>query len=305
MEKKKNKRLWEIAVLLCTVALVTGIYLTYSAYMAGSFLKAVAATGTSQALFASDLLEPSVTKDAAVVSKPVVVDSTGDTCSFSFRIYNCLLDDQNVVNNKDVQVKLSVTATGVGNKGSADGGWAIDPEVADEGNVISFPGYTPTVKKYTITFDEDYLNSADLAFTIRADVVEGKSPGTNLAFLAAKVVPGKRSTVTNAQVTGDWIDKAVSVGDFDAYSYRMTVTGKGSQVTLTWGAGVDLDPYFCENHVLAEGSSDRPTINDSGDKKSVTFYMEPGSEIVNFFRADGSTAPASWSAIGVTCTGAN
>lgn len=311
MEKKTSKRLWVAAILLCTVALVTGIYLTYSAYTGSSFLKAVAATGTSQALFASDLLEPSQTVGGAIASKPVVVDSTGDategTCSFTFKIYNCLLDDQNVVNNKDVKVRLSVTATGAGTKGAQDG-WTISPDDTIESGAqeaVSFPGYTPTVKIYTIAFAGKYLNSQDLAFTIRADVVDGESPGTNLAFLAAKVVPGKRATVTSAQVTGEWVNKASSASSFDAYDYRVTVTGKGSLVTLTWGSGVEIDPYFYRNHIKAADSTEHPQKTTDSGKSSVTFYMEPGSEIVNFFRADGSTKPSRWGDIDVMCTGAN
>ena len=53
---KVRKRLWAVAVLLCAVAIVAGTYLTYTAFLAGDFLKSVAVSGTSQALFASDML---------------------------------------------------------------------------------------------------------------------------------------------------------------------------------------------------------------------------------------------------------
>ena len=53
---KVRKGLWAVAALLCVVALAAGTYLTYTAYLAGDFLKSVAVSGTSQALFASDLL---------------------------------------------------------------------------------------------------------------------------------------------------------------------------------------------------------------------------------------------------------
>lgn len=52
----KNKLVVAAIALVCAVALVTGGYFTYSAYIANGFLKSVAATGTAQSLFASDLL---------------------------------------------------------------------------------------------------------------------------------------------------------------------------------------------------------------------------------------------------------
>ena len=52
----KNKLVVAAIALVCAVALVTGGYFTYSAYTANGFLKSVAATGTAQSLFASDLL---------------------------------------------------------------------------------------------------------------------------------------------------------------------------------------------------------------------------------------------------------
>lgn len=312
MQKQSfKKRLWIVAVLLSAVALVTGVYLTYSAYTAGSFLKAVAATGASQALFASDVLEPP-SAAGGVVEKPVVADSADGTCSFTFKIYNCQLDDRNVVNRRDVNVNLSVAATGAGEKnGYVDGklkGWTISPDEttqANADNVIAFPGYRPTVKSYTITFNKDYLNQADLAFTIRADVIQNSSPGTNLSFLAARVVPSERAQVTAAAVTGIWVDGAKDVSGYDAYNYRVTVTGKASLVKLTWGSNVDLDPYFCDNHIATKDSTAEPSISTERGGSSVTFYMEPGSEIINFFCADGHDAPSDWGAMGVSCTSAN
>ena len=52
----KNKLVVAAIALVCAVALVMGGYFTYSAYIANGFLKSVAATGTAQSLFASDLL---------------------------------------------------------------------------------------------------------------------------------------------------------------------------------------------------------------------------------------------------------
>ena len=46
---KMRKRLWAVAVLLCAVAIAAGTHLTYTAFLAGDFLKSVAVSGTSQA----------------------------------------------------------------------------------------------------------------------------------------------------------------------------------------------------------------------------------------------------------------
>ena len=53
-----RKALWAVAFVLVIAALVFGIRLTYSAFSANDHLKAVAVTGTSQSLFASDVLAP-------------------------------------------------------------------------------------------------------------------------------------------------------------------------------------------------------------------------------------------------------
>ena len=112
---KVRKRLWAVAVLLCAVAIATGTYLTYTAFLAGDFLKSVAASGTSQALFASDMLTGYTNEtlnDGDIAVRSVIADTSGENCFFTFRIYNHLLGDKNKVNDKDVNATLSVEATG-------------------------------------------------------------------------------------------------------------------------------------------------------------------------------------------------
>lgn len=282
-----HKHLWAIAVLLCIAAIGAGTYLTYSAYKAGDFLKAVAATTTSQALFTSDLLNEYTSTHAAIAAKSIVVDSSGDTCTFTFRIYNCLLDNKNVFNDKDVNAILAVTAEGAG----TDGEWSVSGGKTQD---LEFQGYQAVVKTFTVTFKQVYLDKAK--FTIMATVVPKTSPGTNLAMLAATIVPNRRADVTNASVQYDWVDKGGNVGNYDAYNFRVTVTGKATDVTLTWGDGVELDPFFSVNH---------GNVAVDNDNRTVTFNMEPGSEIINFYRKDGSIAPTSWDAIGAKATAAN
>ena len=288
---KARKRLWAVAVLLCAVAIVTGTYLTYTAFLAGDFLKSVAVSGTSQALFASDMLTGYTSEnlgddDIAVRSVIVDTDKSGGTCSFTFRIYNHLLGDKNKVNDKDVNATLSITATD-----AKEGSWsvAIEPEPKD--GTLSFPANKATMYTCKVTFAEEDLNKA--FFTVKARV-GSNSPGTNLKWLAAKIAPAERAEVTASGVTGEWVDKNDSIGHFDAYNYRVTVTGSPTTVTLKWGDKVELDPFFVTNHSGA-------TVDKS--KRLVTFTMNPGSEIITFYRATG-TAPDSWEGIGVTCSAA-
>lgn len=288
---RAHKRLWAIATLLCVVAIAAGTYLTYTAYKAGDFLKAVAATGTTQALFTSDLLNEYTTVDASAASRSIIVDSSGDRCSFTFRIYNCLLDNRNVFNSKDVNAKLSVTATSAGNDWTVSEG-SVDITASAQAGAygLPFPGYTATIKTFTITFNKQYLDQAQ--FTIKALVDTSSSPGTNLAMLGATIVPNRRADVAKATVRGDWLDQnGENVASFDAYNYRVTVTGKSTKVRLSWGEGVELDPFFATNHAGAQVDT---------AKRTATFDMEPGSQIINFFRADGSTAPANWEDMDVT-----
>lgn len=285
---KARKRLWVVAVLLCVVVMATGTYLTYTAFLGGDFLKSVVVSGTSQALFASDMLTGYTTEsldDEKIAVRSVIVDTSGETCSFTFRIYNHLLGDKNKVNDKDVNATLSVRATGT------TGTWSVSgaPELATDGTVnLSFPANKATMYTYTVTFAKKDLNKA--SFTVKAQVGPN-SPGTNLKWLAAKIAPAERAMVTASGVSGEWVDKNDNIGSFAAYNYRVTVTGSPTEVTLEWGDKVELDPFFVTNHSGA-------TVDKS--KRLVTFTMNPGSEIITFYRAT-DTAPSSWENIGVEC----
>ena len=190
---------------------------------------------------------------------------------------------KNKVNDKDVNATLSVKATGTTKAWSISG----EPALTADGTVdLSFPANKATMYTYTVTFAKTDLNKA--SFTVKAKV-GSNSPGTNLKWLAAKIAPAERAEVTASGVSGEWVNKSDSIGSFDAYSYRVTVTGAPTKVKLTWGDKVELDPFFKKNH-----------SDVSVDGKSVTFTMDPGSEVITFYRAT-DTAPDSWDDIGVTC----
>lgn len=293
---KVRKRLWTVAVLLCAVAIVAGTYLTYTAFLAGDFLKSVAVSGTSQALFASDMLTGYTNEtlnDEGIAVRSVIADTSGENCFFTFRIYNHLLGDKNKVNDKDVNATLSVEATGT------TGTWSVNgkPTLTAGGTVdLSFPANKATMYTYKVTFSKADLNKA--SFTVKAKV-GSNSPGANLKWLAAKIAPSERAEVTASGVSGEWVDKNkddTNVGDFDAYNYRVTVTGATTKVKLTWGSGVELDPFFEANHKNGNGQA-------AVSGNSITYDASPGSEIITFYRK-GDSKPTSWEAIGVTCSAA-
>lgn len=293
---KVRKRLWAVAVLLCAVAIATGTYLTYTAFLAGDFLKSVAVSGTSQALFASDMLTGYTNEtlnDGDIAVRSVIADTSGENCSFTFRIYNHLLGDKNKVNDKDVNATLSVKATGTTKAWSISG----SPMLTAGGTVdLSFPANRATMYTYKVTFSKADLNKA--SFTVKAQV-GSNSPGTNLKWLAAKIAPSERAEVTASGVSGEWVDKNkddTNVGDFDAYNYRVTVTGATTKVKLTWGSGVELDPFFEANHKNGNGQA-------AVSGNSITYDASPGSEIITFYRK-GDSKPTSWEAIGVSCSAA-
>lgn len=269
----KNKLVVAAIALVCAVALVTGGYFTYSAYTANGFLKSVAATGTAQSLFASDLLTGYMSTPSSDgldrAQRSVTVYPSGGQCSFTFSIYNYLLSNSNFCNDKNVTYTLTVEGHGL------DGAtWSYEPQ---PGSSVTLPENQPTKNTYTVTFPEGKLGQA--YFVIKATVVSEKSPGTELTCLAAKVVPSKRAEVKTAAVEGALVDEAGTFAKYAAYNYRVTVTGAPANVTLKWGENVEIDPFFETNHGVTADKTNH----------TVTFTMEPGSMIVNFYRADGNT----------------
>ena len=292
---KARKRLWAVAVLLCAIVIAMGTYLTYTAFLAGDFLKSVAVSGTSQALFASDMLTGYTREtldDGDIAVRSVIADTNGETCSFTFRIYNHLLGDKNKVNDKDVNATLSVTATGTTKAWSISG----SPALAAGGNVaLSFPANRATMYTYTVKFAKDDLNNA--SFTVKAQV-GADSPGTNLKWLAAKIAPAERAEVTASGVSGEWVDKGSNFSNFDAYNYRVTVTGATTKVKLEWKDWIELDPFFEKNHM---NDGEQTTVSGN----SVTYDASPGSEIITFYRKGDwkdDSKPTSWDGIKVSCS---
>lgn len=282
-QSRKTAVLSMLAIALSVVALVTGVYLTATAFTANSFLKAVAASNEAENLFASNILtgyttEPTTEKlDSS--RKSLTFSETGEWASFTVEVYNFQQSNRSVYNTKDVTYSLSIKASGTNS-------WKVENETVDgttyEANDKTLSGTGLQTHLYTISFPTDDVGKAN--FVIKA--VAQQPTGTNLWGLARKVVTGTESTVKTNDVSGyvqtpsgAAADENASVKDLDAYNYVITVTGQDTEVTLRWdNNNVELEPYFGENNNVKPG------------EKSVTFHMEPGSKVVTFYRK-GDTVP--------------
>lgn len=295
----KTAALSMLAITLSVVALVTGVYLTATAFTANSFLKAVAASNEAENLFASNILtgyttEPTSEKLESSRKSLAFGDKTG-WVSFTVEIYNFQQSNRSVYNTKDVTYSLSIEASGtnswkVGTKFVAGQKYEADGETLN--------GTGPQSHPYTISFPANDVGKAN--FVIKA--VAQQPTGTNSWGLARKVVTGKESTVTNdvsgyvQTSSGTAAGENASVKDLDAYNYVITVTGQDTDVTLEWdNSNVELEPYFGENNDAT------PRNVTPGDRR-VTFHMEPGSKVVTFYRK-GDAVPEKVGELGISVSG--
>lgn len=295
----KTAALSMLAITLSVVALVTGVYLTATAFTANSFLKAVAASNEAKNLFASNILtgyttEPTSEKLESSRKSLAFGDKT-EWVSFTVEIYNFQQSNRSVYNTKDVTYSLSIEASGTNS-------WKVGTKFVAgqkyEANGETLNGTGPQSHPYTISFPTDDVGKAN--FVIKA--VAQQPTGTNSWGLARKVVTGKESTVTNdvsgyvQTSSGTAAGEDASVKDLDAYNYVITVTGQDTDVTLEWdNSNVELEPYFGENNDAT------PRNVTPGDRR-VTFHMEPGSKVVTFYRK-GDAVPEKVGELGISVSG--
>lgn len=291
-QSRKTAALSMLAIALSVIALVTGVYLTATAFTANSFLKAVAASNEAENLFASNILAGHTTEPASEKldssRKSLTFNDTGEWVSFTVEVYNFQQSNRSVYNTKDVTYDLSIEASGtnswkVGND-------AVDGTTYDTGGK-TLSGTGPQSHSYTISFPKSDVGKAN--FVVKA--VAQQPTGTNLWGLARKIVTGTESTVKTNDVSGyvqtpsgAAAGENASVEGLDAYNYVITVTGQDTDVTLNWNNNnVELEPYFGENNNVTPG------------EKSVTFHMEPGSKVVTFYRK-GDTVPNTVKDLGIS-----
>ena len=294
-QSRKTAVLSMLAIALSAVALVTGVYLTATAFTANSFLKAVAASNEAENLFASNILAGHTTEPASdkldSTRKSLTFSDMGEWASFTVEVYNFQQSNRSVYNTKDVTYDLSIEASGVDS-------WKVGTDSVTGAkytvNGKTLSGTGPQSHSYTISFPKSAVGKA--SFVIKA--VAQQPTGTNLWGLARKVVTGTESTVKTNDVSGyvqtpsgTAAGENASVEGLDAYNYVITVTGQDADVTLAWNKdNVVLEPYFGENN------------NDTPGEKSVTFHMEPGSKVVTFYRK-GDTVPKTVAELGISVSG--
>lgn len=299
-QSRKTAALSMLAIALSVIALVTGVYLTATAFTANSFLKAVAASNEAENLFASNILtgytmEPTSEKLEAS-RKSLTFDDKGEWASFTVEVYNFQQSNRSVYNTKDVTYNLSIEASGTNS-------WKVGNDAVDgtayEDNGKTLSGTGPQSHSYTISFPRNDVGKAN--FMIKA--VAQQPTGTNLWGLVRKVVTGTESTVKTNDVSGyvqtpsgTAVSENTSIKDLDAYNYVITVTGQDTDVTLTWNNNnVELEPYFGENN-------DATPRNVTPGDDSVTFRMEPGSKVVTFYRK-GDAVPENVGELGISVSG--
>ena len=309
-----------VVLLLCVTAL--GVQLSVGAYIRRSYVKAVIATNETEKLFGSNLLygiknQPTdPEKDDWLAVYPFTVSNPDQQrIEVPIKIYNYLVEDKDRVNQLDVSYVISfkidreASATGsmddytvkgyaVENFGTVyylgAGGLTTDRSQAAK---QTLPGRQPFMEEYKVTIPGADLGKVSIA--VKAQRVsnvggDGNSVfGTDLLYLAARVVPSLASTVQTATVQGSFVDqdKETPAG-FDAYNYDITLTGAPTAVVLNWNPELlEIDPFFAEKFGVAPDA----------DGGQVMFYMEPGITRIQFYRK-GSGAAASWGELGVKVT---
>lgn len=318
MKKKRNmtnKWIFPFAVIFFLCVTVIGVQMAYGAYIRRAYVKAVIATNETEKLFGSNLLygiknQPDNPDDDAWLSVyPFTVsDSSQTSITVPIKIYNYLAEDQDRVNQLDVSYIISFKITGNPTeengqlKGYSVNGYPIDDKdkvyyLKNDGLITNkelaasqtLPGRLPNTNEYEITIPG--LDLGKVSIVVKATRVQNSngSFGTDLLYLAAKVVPNLASTVETAKVSGEFADeKNGNPEDYAAYNYNIELTGAPAAVVLRWNPTLlEIDPFFEEKYGA------RP---DSGQ---VIFNMEPGITKVQFYRS-GDVKGKEWTDLGVT-----
>ena len=315
MKKFRNSKwFFPFAVVLCLCAIALGVQVTYGAYIRRSYVKAVIATNETEKLFGSNLLygvknQPDAPgSDAWLTVYPysISVEDGKTSITVPIKIYNYLAEDQDRVNQLDVSYIISFKISGnptmdisnysVNNHvfGALDTVYYLgaDGLVTDESAAAkqTLPGRLPSTNTYNTTIPASDLGKVSIAVKAKRVSNEGTGNyGTDLLYLAARVVPSLPSTVHTATVTGSF---AYSTGevpkDYAAYNYSIQLVGAPCAVLLSWNPDLlEIDPFFMEKY------GGEPSGNQ------VIFNMEPGNAMVQFYRK-GTMADVTWDDLGVT-----
>ena len=153
----------------------------------------------------------------------------------------------------------------------------------------TLPGRLPNTNTYNITIPASDLGKVSIAVKAKRVLNATGNYGTDLLYLAARVVPSLPSTVQTATVKGSFTyNTGETPKDYAAYNYSIQLVGAPCAVVLSWNpALLEIDPFFMEKY----------GAEPSGNQ--VIFNMEPGNTMVQFYRK-GTMADVTWDDLGVT-----
>lgn len=315
--KRKTTRKWgfplAVAFSLCVVGL--GGQLIYGAFIRRSYVKAVIATNETEKLFGSNLLygvknqpvDPEA--DTWLSVYPFTVSNSEQTITVPIRIYNYLAEDQERVNQLDVSYIISFRITG--SPTTENGqliGYSVNGYTIDAADTVYYlgtggltidknsaakqtlPGRSPNMNEYKIILPGSDLGKVSIAVKAARVLNEGiGNYGTDLLYLAARVVPSLASTVQTATVSGNFTyGSNEKPEDYAAYNYSIELSGAPTAVVLKWNSDLlEIDPFFEEKYGV------RP------ENGQVIFNMEPGITKIQFYRK-GNVENKTWADLGVT-----
>lgn len=316
MEKFTNKKwFFPFAIALCLCAIALGIQVTYGAYIRRSYVKAVIATNETEKLFGSNLLygvknqpdDPDSDGWLSVYPYSTSVKDGETSITVPIKIYNYLAEDQDRVNQLDVSYIISFKISGNPTDGVLAGYYINDYSISQKETVYylgadglttaegaaatqTLPGRLPNTNTYNITIPGSDLGKVSIAVKAKRVTNAGTGNyGTDLLYLAARVVPSLPSTVQTATVTGSFAYNAGETPtNYAAYNYSIQLVGAPCAVVLSWNPDLlEIDPFFKEKY----------GAEPSGNQ--VIFNMEPGNTMVQFYR-EGNMADVTWDDLGVT-----
>lgn len=317
MKKFRNSKwFFPFAVALCLCAIALGVQVTYGAYIRRSYVKAVIATNETEKLFGSNLLygvknqpdNPGSDDWLTVYPYSISVEDGKTSITVPIKIYNYLAEDQDRVNQLDVSYIISFKISG--NPTEADGklaGYSVNGYSISQKDTVYYlgaaglttevnaaetqtlPGRLPNTNTYSITIPASDLGKVSIAVKAKRVLNATGNYGTDLLYLAARVVPSLPSTVQTATVKGSFTyNTGETPKDYAAYDYSIQLVGAPCAVVLSWNpALLEIDPFFMEKY----------GAEPSGNQ--VIFNMEPGNTMVQFYRK-GTMADVTWDDLGVT-----
>ena len=323
MKKYLNRKyMFPAAVVFLLTIVVLGVRITYGAYVRRSYIKAVIATNETEKLFGSNLLygiknqpkDPG--SDSWLSVYPYTVsDPDQEEITVPLKIYNFLAEDEDRINQLDVSYIISFRIVGspsTNEEGHLDR-YSVNGHTFASKDIVYYlgkdglsdnksdavkqvlPGRLLNVNEYELKFPGADLGKISIA--VKAERVSNNDGsnqfGTDLLFLAARIVPGMVSTVETATVKGEFTyHTGFKPEDYAAYNYTVELTGSPTAVVISWNQELlEIDPFFQEKY------GDTVTLGEN----QVVFNMEPGNMKVQFYRK-GNVADKDWEDLGVSVT---